>query len=91
MTRPIAFRPDPELERELDAYAAEIGLSPGQAARALVETALGVERGKSPKKAALRAAVKEAVWSVARRSKQGLVEGIEALRDQLETHLGVDE
>jgi hypothetical protein len=91
VSRVIAFRPDNELYDELVAYAAELDLSPGQAARTLVEAALGVERGKSPKKAALRAAVKQAIYNVASQGRRALSQGLDDARDRLEAAFGLED
>jgi Spy/CpxP family protein refolding chaperone len=86
----VAFRPDAELNDALQTYAAELGLPPSIAARTLLEAALGVHGGNTAKNAALRAAVKQAIWDVSARGRKALQRAIETARDELEQSFDLD-
>lgn len=86
----VAFRPDAALLDALYAYAEEIGLPPNAAARTLLEAALGVEKGNTAKNAALRAAVKQAVWRVHAQSRKALQEALDTAKTSLEQSFDLD-
>jgi hypothetical protein len=60
----VAFRASPETEAALDAFCEQRGLSRSAGMRLIVETMLAAAGGQDPKRAALVAAIDEAVWQV---------------------------
>lgn len=87
----VAFRPDPELDAALAAYAEELGVSPSVAARTLLTAALGVQGGQTAKSAALRAAVRQAVWQVAARGRKALQAALDTAKSELESTFDLDD
>ena len=66
-------------------------MTPHQAARVLLEAALGVHRGKSAKDASLRAAVTHALTRVSSQGKKALAAGLNEARERLETAFGIED
>jgi len=70
----VAFRASPETEAALDAFCEQRGLSRSAGMRLIVETMLAAAGGQDPKRAALVAAIDEAVWQVFSEGREILAE-----------------
>ena len=74
----------PELRASLQAYAAKMELeTDSQAARVILTTVLGIEEGASPKAAAHRAAINEAIWGATRLMQEVLHVELPAFADHV--------
>lgn len=91
MPHVVSFRVDAALSDELTAYAAEIGVTPHQAARLLVEAGLGVHGGKSAKDAGLRAAITHALNRVSLQGHKALSAGLDEARERMESAFGLED
>jgi hypothetical protein len=87
----VAFRPDADLHDALCTYAEELGMQPSVAARTLLEAALSVEKGQNPKSAALRAAVKAAVWKISAKGRVALQDALDEAKRKLLESFDVDD
>lgn len=83
----VSFRASPETEAALDAFCDQRGLSRSAAMRLIIETMLAAAGGADPKRAALVAAIDEAVWQVFSEGREVLAETLAETADTLTERL----